>query len=299
MVSLLIRHAIEEALSKFSEREVKITGSRDVGGGCINHAKKLETTAGDFFIKTNDASRFAGMFEAEARGLVILKSANRIRIPEVVAFGEADGESYLILEFIHPASRNKNFWKNFGAALAELHKISSARFGLDHDNFIGSLPQSNRFHDDWLSFFIEERLQKQVQLAFNNKSISEHHLKQFESLYKQLENFFPKEKPSLLHGDLWSGNFMTGAHGEACLIDPAVHYGHREAELAFTKLFGGFDADFYHAYHEAFPLQPGFEKRKALYNLYPLLVHVNLFGRSYLSDVESILKSFGGASFCV
>jgi fructosamine-3-kinase len=287
-----LKEGAEKALAKRTGKAISIKGSKSVGGGCINNAQRLETTAGTFFIKSNDASRYPGMFEAEARGLAILKSAGAIRVPDVVACGEAGAQSFIILEFIDSAGRSKTFWEKFGQALANLHRHSSRQFGLDHDNYIGSLRQFNRWHDNWDSFFIEERLQKQAQLALEHGLLSKKHINQFESLYKKLEGLFPDEPPALLHGDLWSGNFITADDGYACIIDPAIFYGHREMELSFTQLFGGFDARFYDAYHESFPLQAGFENRKDLCNLYPLLVHVNLFGGGYAASVENILNRF-------
>jgi len=286
------KESIERILTEQTGKPVTIRSQRSIGGGCINHAQKLETTAGSFFIKTNDAASYPGMFDAEAKGLKILKSAGAIRVPDVIACGEAETLSFIILEFIDSGARGKAFWEKFGQALANLHRNTINRFGLDHDNYIGSLRQINRKHDDWNSFFIEERLKKQAQLARENGLLSKKHISQFESLYKKLEGLLPEEPPALLHGDLWSGNFMTGNNGDACIMDPAVYYGNREMELAFTQLFGGFDARFYDAYNEAFPLQPGFENRKDICNLYPLLVHVNLFGGGYVGSVESILARY-------
>ncbi len=158
------------------------------------------------------------------------------------------------------------------------------------NNFIGSLQQNNEFHENWIEFFVEKRLRPQFGLAYYNKLIDVSYLRHLDKLPQALERIFPKEKPSLLHGDLWSGNAMRDKSGNPCLVDPAVYYGHREMELAFTKLFGGFDSSFYHAYEEAFPLEIGFKDRKDIYNLYPLMVHVNLFGTSYLSGIDKVLE---------
>jgi fructosamine-3-kinase len=190
------------------------------------------------------------------------------------------------------AKRQSDFWENFGTALAALHKNTQDNFGLDEDNYIGSLSQSNRCHSDWTDFFIAERLEPQIALARNNRKISQSHTRQFEKLYKKFPEIFPEEKPALVHGDLWNGNFITGKDGYACLVDPAVHYGNREAELSFTKLFGGFDPGFYQAYQQAFPLEKCFAQRVDIYNLYPLMVHVNLFDGGYAASVESILRKF-------
>lgn len=290
----LLKDNIERTLAEQTGETVAIRCVRSIGGGCINNAQKLETTAGSFFIKTNDATRYPGMFEAEAKGLEMLKSAGAIRVPDVVACGKAGSQSFIILEFIDSGARTKTFWEKFGQSLANLHRHTSHQFGFDHDNYIGSLKQINKRHDDWKSFFVEERLHKQAQLAVDNGLLSKKHIRQFESLYRKLEDLLPKEPPALLHGDLWSGNFMTADYGEACIIDPAIYYGHREMEIAFTQLFGGFDARFYEAYHEAFPLQPGFDSRKEICNLYPLLVHVNLFGGGYAASVETLLARYAG-----
>ena len=163
---------------------------------------------------------------------------------------------------------------------------------MDHSNYIGRLPQRNAFEETWVDFFIEHRLEVQLGLAIYNGHVDSFYADRFRSIYAVLPDEFPDERPCLLHGDLWSGNVMIGPKGEPVILDPAVFYGHREAELAFTRMFGGFDPYFYSAYNEATPLEVGFESRIDLYNLYPLLVHVNLFGTSYLSGVERTLKRF-------
>lgn len=292
MLSTAIQSAIASVLSKHLGKSVSINYIKPVGGGCINHSVWVTTTAGDFFVKVNDARRYPQMFEAEAKGLQLLAAANTIKIPEVIACGKTSGESFIVLEYIQPGARSHKFWENFGESLANLHRITAPRFGLDHDNYIGSLPQSNTQHVNWVSFFIHERLQKQVALATDSQLLTSMHLKQFERLYTLLPALFPKESPALLHGDLWSGNFITATNGEACLVDPAVYYGSREMELAFTQLFGGFHQRFYAAYQAAFPLHPGFSQRVDLYNLYPLLVHLNLFGRSYLGQIQAVVGNF-------
>jgi fructosamine-3-kinase len=263
-----------------------------MGGGCINHAMKVETTSGFFFLKWNSAKRFPGMFEAEAKGLTLLKEMNAIGIPRVIGTGETGSDSFILLEFIEAGSQVKNFWNDFGTSLANLHRNSSESFGLPYDNYIGSLPQDNSQKKSWTEFFIEERLEKQIAIARNSEAISNSMVQQFNHLYKQLPEIIPEEKPSLIHGDLWNGNFMTGADGKAWLIDPAVYYGHREMDLAMSKLFGGFNGEFYESYDETFPLQKGFDQRADIHNLYPLLVHVNLFGGGYLSEVKNILSRF-------
>lgn len=261
-----------------------------LGGGCINQAFRVRGHKTDFFIKAGPLAA-AVQFEKEALGLALLSERGRLRIPQVVCSGLVEGMSYLILEFIEPAPRGKNYWEDLGAGLAIMHEQQAAAFGLDTDNYIGSLEQPNAWEDDWLSFFIKKRLDFQLHMAEKKQNLPGLRAK-FEHLYQKLPSLLCLGNPSLLHGDLWSGNVVIDELGNPCLIDPAVYYGHREVELAFTTLFGGFDLSFYAAYLEVAPLEKGFEERFDIYNIYPLLVHYNLFGGGYLNSVLSVLKRF-------
>ncbi len=283
---------IEKELSITENKQIKILGFTAASGGCINHGGTIGTSIGEYFIKWNSKTRFPGMFEAEKRGLKLLYNTDAIRIPEVKVVGESADLIYIVMENIKANARKEDYWTILGVSLAKLHSHKAEKYGLDHDNFIGSLPQSNRNHSSWVEFFITERLTKQIEIALNKGAISSSTVKQFEKLFIQLENLFPKESPVLIHGDLWSGNLITDDLGKPCLIDPAVYYGQREIELSFTKLFGGFDSEFYRSYNEVMPLESGFEERVEVYNLYPLMVHVNLFGGHYLQEVEFILGRF-------
>lgn len=287
----LLRRLVEE-LSFIENKPSKILKVDSVAGGSINHCFKIITSNKSYFIKLNSASDFPQMFEKEAKGLRILRGTKLIKTPLVYTCGNFADEAYLIMEFINSSIKPSNFWENFGRQLADLHTISNNHFGLDHDNYIGSLKQSNTKNEDWISFFIEERINPQLKMALNQGAFSSKISQDFEKLFTKLENYFPKEKPSLLHGDLWSGNFMVGDKGEAIIMDPAVYFGHREVDLAMTQLFGGFHPDFYAAYHEALSMEHDWEERLQLYNLYPLLVHVNLFGGSYINEVKNILQRF-------
>lgn len=270
----------------------KVTGFRPASGGCINHGGELVTDKGSYFLKWNDAHRYTGMFGAESKGLTLLDSAKCIHIPKVVLVDEVEDKQFIVMEFVRAAHPKKNYWALLGERLAQLHRNTNTQFGLDHDNYIGSLHQSNFFHKDWIQFFIEQRLDKQVSLAERNSRMEKGQRSRFATLYKKLPELLPAENPALLHGDLWSGNVMVNEKGEPCLIDPAVYFGHREIELAFTRLFGGFGSEFYEAYVASFPLLPGFTDRVDIYNLYPLMVHVNLFGGGYLQQAERILKRY-------
>ena len=283
---------IEKTLSKFVNTPVIIDSFSHVGGGSINDTYKVNSNEGTFFVKKNSASLYPQMFEKEALGLKILNNAKTIELPEVIAYGESGNDSFLILKFINSRSKSDSFWDDFGRQLASLHKNSDKHFGLNHDNYIGSLHQSNNKHDKWSDFFREERLEKQVRLSRNNGAIDAGTVTAFDRFYARLENIFPSEPPALLHGDLWGGNFMVSEKGNPVIIDPAVYYGHREMDLGMSKLFGGFDQQFYNSYNTHYPLENGWKERLDYCNLYPLLVHVNLFGGGYLQSVKTILRKF-------
>lgn len=281
-----ITHQCEAALDR------KILSVEYVGGGDINQARRLKTSKGDFFLKMNSGNKAKTMFEVEQKGLELLAAAKIIRIPSVIAVLFDGKNAGLLMEHIETGYRADGFWKKFGTALAELHRQSAEQYGLDHDNFIGSLPQSNNHHETWSAFYIHERLLPQIEMAVTDGQMTTQDRKSFDSLFKKLPTICPEEKPSLTHGDLWSGNFLVGSESEPVLIDPAVSYAHREMDLAMSRLFGGFDRSFYRAYEEAWPLVSGFEKRLPIYQLYYLMVHVNLFGGGYVRSVRNILKEF-------
>ncbi|HEY8513033.1 MAG TPA: fructosamine kinase family protein [Cyclobacteriaceae bacterium] len=262
------------------------------GGGCINNGGRLQTGQGIFFLKWNSSRRYPGMFDAEAKGLTLLSEAQSVRIPRVVGTGVSDDYQFILMEFIAPATRSRTYPQTLGRQLAALHRKSSPQFGLDHANYIGSLPQDNTPGNEWISFFIERRLNAQLKLGVDAGRIGKEVVTQFDTLYQKLPGILSVESPSLIHGDLWGGNVIVDDSGNPCLIDPAVYYGHREVDLAMTELFGGFDHSFYDAYEEAYPTEPGLRERLDIYKLYPLLVHVNLFGGGYLNEVRSILHQF-------
>ena len=270
----------------------KVKAIQSLAGGCINQAVKISTNTGSYFVKW--AQEESSQFEVEAKALAILKSAGSIKVPEVINHGSFWNRSFLVLEYIHPGEPSKDFWGDFGAQLAELHRRNHGveKYGLDHNNFIGSLEQRNEWESQWIDFFIQKRLEPQISLAYFNGHIGNRFLSNFRQLYDVLPGMLTEEKPALLHGDLWSGNFMVGKGGVPFIIDPALYYGNREIEIAFTQLFGGFSDRFYRTYSEVWPLKDGFSERVNLYNLYPLLVHLNLFGNSYLPGIEKTLRRY-------
>ncbi|TDQ17577.1 fructosamine-3-kinase [Algoriphagus boseongensis] len=262
-----------------------------IAAGNHNQGVKLDTSEGSFFLKLNfDHER--DILVKEAEGLKKLKNSTFLKVPKTFDHGRVEDYNYLLSEFIPSSRQHLDYWEDLGLGLANLHLNSFSHFGLESDNFIASLHQKNHPFDNWLDFFIEQRLEPMLGKAYFDRLIPLDFLKNFQAIYPKLDSLFPKEKPALLHGDLWSGNVICDREGKPCLIDPAIYYGHREMDLAFSRLFGGFDSRFYEAYESVLPLEPGFESRIGVYNLYPLLVHLNLFGTAYLPGIEKILQRF-------
>lgn len=289
---LSVSSDVTNFLSKKFNADFIIKDFTPTSGGCINNGGRLTASHGIFFIKWNDAHKYSGMFMAEARGLKLLDSANAVRIPQVIGVKEGEGPQVIIMEFISSVKRAANYWELLGHHLAKLHMKRGEYFGLDHNNYMGSLPQYNDIKKSWVDFFITQRLNVQLKIAFDTQAIDEFVLKKFERLYQKIPSILTDENPSLIHGDLWGGNLLTDENGNPCLIDPAVYFGNREVDLAMTQLFGGFANEFYEVYQEVFPLPKGAQERFDIYNLYTLLVHVNLFGQGYLNQVLNILNSF-------
>jgi protein-ribulosamine 3-kinase len=287
-----LKSSIEKVLSERSGSAFFIEQAEPVAGGSINNAFRIKAGETYCFVKSNSGKSFPGMFSAEKKGLQLLADHNEIKVPRVIHVQDDQEESFLILEYVELVKPDPEVFREFGRGLASMHRYSNNRFGLDHDNYIGSLKQSNKFHSSWAEFFIEERLAPQLKLAFDNKKIGGSFIRLTDQLFSRINNLFPSESSSLIHGDLWSGNFMATRDAKPCFYDPAVYYGHREMDIAMTRLFGGFEKGFYEAYNENFPLENGWSKRVDLCNLYPLLVHVNLFGGSYAREAEGIVKRF-------
>ncbi|HET7543633.1 MAG TPA: fructosamine kinase family protein [Polyangiaceae bacterium] len=265
-----------------------------VSGGDINDAFELGLADRScVFLKTN-AHAPRGMFAAEAEGLAFLREARALRIPETLAFSTAAEEpAFLLLEFLRSARRRSSFDEELGRGLAALHRFGAPSFGFATPNFIGRLPQENREHSSWAEFYRDQRLAPQVRAAQAAGRVPNALRRKFERLFDRLPELVGEpEAPSRLHGDLWGGNLHVDELGGPCLIDPAVYGGHREMDLAMMQLFGGFSARVFSAYAEAFPLASGHAERVQLYQLYPLLVHLNLFGGGYLHSVERAVSAY-------
>jgi fructosamine-3-kinase len=264
-----------------------------ISGGSINHTYQLAFEGRKLFVKTNSASKFPHLFQKEKNGLEQIARQNGIRTPGIVDCFEGNGHQVLILEWIGQGAMTSRFWKLFGTQLAALHHISAPYYGLHEDNFMGSLPQSNKTTDNWSTFFIHQRLEPLVARCTAADLLTNRHRKQFENLYLKLPGVFePAPRPSFLHGDLWSGNFICNERSEPVLIDPAIYFGHSSVDLGMTTLFGGFPPAFYEAYHYHAPFPTNYKEQWQAANLYPLLVHLLLFGKVYLRQVEQILHEF-------
>jgi fructosamine-3-kinase len=270
----------------------QVTGVKTIGGGSINRVFRLTTTKANYLLKVNDGQAFPGMFKAEATGLETIRNTNSIRIPDVILQDDFESDSFLILEWVETRQPDAKSSALLGEKLSQMHQHTSTNFGDVADNFMGSLRQTNRSHSTWAEFFIEDRLKPMVQIANSNALINNMDMRNFERLYEQLPELFQEEAPSLIHGDLWSGNSLSSVTGEPYLIDPAISYGYREFDIAMTTLFGCFSNQFYEAYNYHSPLSKGWEQRLDLWNLYPLLVHLNLFGSGYLGQVRDCLKVY-------
>ena len=293
-----LRRAVARRLAEAGEGTIEIAAANPVAGGSINRAFRADLAGGrKLFVKAHVTAP-AEMFEREAEGLAALAGAGSLRVPRDPLPGAAEGVSFLIMEWIDGGSPGEGFFERFGRRFARLHRASSegGRFGFPHDNWIGATPQPNQWSESWVGFWRQHRLGFQLGLAREN-GLSDRALDRLgDRLLARLGEWIdlPGEPPCLLHGDLWGSNYLADERGEPVLIDPACYYGHREADLAMTRLFGGFSPEFYAAYEEEWPLPPGSGERLAIYELYHLLNHLNLFGRSYRGRCVAILERLVG-----
>ena len=297
-----LQSAIETAITSATGRPVAIVNQVAATGGCINAATIVTTCEGVKYLVKSNPNAPPTVFQAEKLGLQAMRNTMTIRVPELIAIGPLDSvdnqlpsnPSFLVLEYVQPGRPQADFSQRLARDLAEMHRSGrSDHFGFSHDNFIGATPQPNRQSSNWIEFWIENRIGFQLKLI-REKGIADE-LSRLEPRFRdRLPKILdsPDEPPALIHGDLWSGNYLVSGDGSPVLIDPAVYYAQREAEFGMTTLFGGFDRRFYDAYQECWPLSEGWEERVEIYRLYHLLNHLNLFGRSYLSGCIEIMKKY-------
>jgi len=261
-----------------------------IGGGCINSALQIEGSGQTYFLKSNDANRLA-MFEAEAAGLAELAAAEAIRVPRPICTGVSGSQAYIVMEHLSMGASHPGVMAQFGEQLAQLHRCRREQFGWQRENTIGSTPQINSWADSWLEFYATSRLGVQIEMAAE-RGIGSATVDATYRIMDQLADFFTGYQPeaSLLHGDLWSGNYGVLASAEPVIFDPATYFGDREADIAMTELFGGFGAAFYAAYNAAWPMDPGYSIRKTVYNLYHILNHFNMFGGGYGAQAGSMAR---------
>lgn len=272
----------------------KITGLTPLSGGCISNAYKLKLNdKQEFFLKHNP-SVSKRMFAAEKHGLQELNKSGAIHVPKVIMCDD----NFILLGLIQQGNKSKKFFSDFGVSFASMHKYSAENYGFYEDNFIGSNDQKNipvgSEKENWTSFYFNKRILFQLKLAEKLGYATSELKKGIGKIEEKIEDIIgtSDEEPSLLHGDLWGGNYMVDESGNACLIDPAVYYGNREADLGMTKLFGGFSSEFYEAYNWTYPLQDGYEYRENIYKLYHVLNHLNLFGGGYYSQAISLIQFY-------
>ena len=265
----------------------KIASHRPVSGGCINQGYAVSDGERTYFVKLNEDAKVE-MFVAEALGLQEIAQTNTIRVPKPICWGVAESSAYIVLEWLKLGAGTTNSWQEMGRNLAAMHRTTSASgFGWEQNNTIGSTPQINHWTTDWVEFYASRRLGYQFQLAKRKGG----NFPQQEQLLASLPQLLSHPvQPSLVHGDLWGGNAACTEGGEPVIFDPATYYGDREVDIAMTELFGGFPAAFYHGYNEVFPLAPGYEQRKTLYNFYHILNHFNLFGGGYAFQANRMIS---------
>jgi fructosamine-3-kinase len=292
-MSPVIKDKLKELITSQTGIAITSFDAHAVSGGSINESFKVVINRRDnFFCKINVVEKFPSLFLKEKHGLELLSSYKVIRVPKVYGVITFNDHQALLIEWIEEGPRNEKFWKNFGEQIAGLHSITATSFGLDEDNYMGALHQYNSRNSSWVDFFINQRLEPQLKLAKEQNLISPVHLRKFQKLYTRMPSIFPQEPPCLVHGDLWSGNFLCDTFQQPVLLDPAVYFGHRAIDLGMSTLFGGFHKSFYDAYSYKSPFTSNFSEQWEICNLYPLLIHLNLFGTSYLKRILSAINQY-------
>lgn len=291
-ISEQLLHIINQILKQSRRLAGPVSVVSAVYGGSINRCFRLKSGTESFFLKLNSLKEYPELFMKEAMALKLLGDTHSVSVPEVISYGAAGDEQFLLLQWINTATNTSVAQERLGEGLAALHHNSAAGFGLGHNNYMGSLIQSNQAHTKWVDFFVEERLKPQVEIAAAKSLLNQDIIYKFDLLFYRMTEFLPEVKPALIHGDLWSGNYIIGEGEVPFLVDPAIAYSNRECDIAMSKLFGGFDEIFYESYNHHFPLENDWDERTDLWNLYPLLIHLNLFGLSYLGAIKAALKRY-------
>jgi fructosamine-3-kinase len=285
-------HHLQSELSLIKNKSVQITGFKQVFGDDINTTYTVTTNEERYFIKLN-ITNYTDIFQKEMDGLLLLRSAGTcLKIPEPILNGTFGQQSFLLMEYLEKGPESKALWQQLATGLAQLHQTTQNHFGLDCSNYIGSILQNNTPANTWTDFYAHQRILPLMHQAYDQHKCTRADIQLAEQFCNKLPALIPEEPPAMLHGDLWSGNRMFTSNREAAIYDPAVYFGHREMDIAMTLLFGGFDMYFYTIYNEVFPLESGWRERIDICQLYPLLVHLILFGGHYYNAVKSILEKY-------
>jgi fructosamine-3-kinase len=283
--------SIAAQISQVTGQRFEVSDRRSVGGGCINSGHSVSDGNRTYFVKLNQATQVA-MFEAEAAGLRAMQATQTIRVPTPICYGTVGSDSYIVLEWIELGQGGSRPWREMGQQLAAMHRASHQSFGWEQNNTIGSTPQINTWTKSWTEFWVDCRINYQLRLASRKGGQFPRHGNLLAAIPKLLAGYTPQ--PSLVHGDLWSGNAAIARSGKPVIFDPATYYGDREVDLAMTELFGSFPAEFYRGYNETWALDAGYKQRKTLYNLYHILNHFNLFGGGYESQANRMIEQILG-----
>lgn len=290
----MIPESIQHYLSDFFHINYGISGTINryhaIGGGCISFTYKIGISDKNYFLKFLSNEKYPNLYKTEVLGLLMLEKTEALEIPRIIVHDQTEDYQFLVLEYVDQSNRKNNYWSELAKGISKIHLNQNDYFGLDYPNFIGTLEQINTPKLQWKDFYMENRIYPQGHLAVNNKKLPKEIFRKFEILYNKFDDLVPKSTPSLLHGDFWYENIMPNQFGVPTLIDPSVYYGHREMDLAMADLFGGFPQDFFDTYQEQFPIEKGYDERRKWHQLYPLLVHVNLFGDNYAKRVINIMN---------
>ncbi|MCF3108467.1 fructosamine kinase family protein [Niabella sp. CC-SYL272] len=282
----MIPHAI------LQELQMPDATCHPVQGGDISRSCRLYTGHSNYFLKINQHHPCTGLFEKEAAGLRMLADAGVLRVPAPLRYGATGTHQYLLLEWLDVRAPAQNSWKLLGSGLAKMHRKPQHFYGLNGNNYLAIWPQDNTPAETWPEFYSTRRVLPLVRELVDMGNLGKKDLVNADNFCRRLPDLFPEEHPALLHGDLWSGNLLFLPDGSPAIFDPAVYYGHREIDIGMTCLFGGFDRIFYEAYHQTYPLHPGWQQRIPYAQLYPLLLHAWLFNGHYTGEVKRILGSF-------
>jgi fructosamine-3-kinase len=282
----------ENLLEKLIQQPVKVYSLHHLGGGEVNQSYKVVSDKGVYYVKTHPSKQFPKYFEKERNGLLAISKTQCIDVCKPIGILELGVQSFLVLEFIESAAPQKDFYAQLGEGLAKMHQTSNRYFGYSEDNYLRQGVQINHRMSSWSEFFIKYRLLNNIKIVTDKYHLSIETLRLFEKFIEFVEYAFPEEPPAFLHGDFWKEHVLSNAEGKPCLLNPSVYYGHREMDIAMTKLVGTFPPEFYEAYQGVYPLQADWEIRLDFCKMYYHLVHFNIYGQAYFPSIQALLNKW-------